>query len=70
MTEKFSSVEDIAEALAREEVEANRNEWSDRDLDELYFAKLLNEDLAEELAMKGATVGKDGRVIRPSIVIH
>lgn len=68
MTEKTASVEAICEALAREEIETNRNEWSDRDPDEMYFTKILNEDLAEELYLKGATIGKDGRVIRPSVV--
>ena len=60
------TVEDIAEALAREEVEANRNQWSDRDPDEVYFIKILKEEQAAELYAKGATIGPDGRVIRPS----
>ena len=66
MTDTTFTAEDICEALAREEVEANRNEWSDRDPDEIYFSKILNEDLAADLYAKGATIGSDGRVIRPS----
>jgi hypothetical protein len=69
LTNNQPSIDEIAEALAIEEVEANRNQWSDRDPDEVYFTKILKEDEAAELHAQGATIGPDGRVIRPSTVI-